>query len=148
MIHTYAIIIRATLNTIRVSISLAHCLTDDETEVFALGTMSRSTHPGQGCPQRSQLQPACASVSRTRDSSNATPFNINLFVSASSVNNKVVFIESLLVQLNAIAAAAARLRVYWVLLCKNCVTVCAAYPRRMLLPRKDSCKCTRDLSPA
>jgi hypothetical protein len=34
-------------------------------------------------------------------------FNISLVVSASSLNNRVVFIESLLVQLNAIAAGAA-----------------------------------------
>ena len=39
-IHTYAIIIAATLNTIRYSIVLSHCLTGDETGVSALGTMS------------------------------------------------------------------------------------------------------------
>ena len=84
------------------------------------GTTSRLTHPGQGCPQRSQLQSACASASRSGNTSNAMFFNISLVVSASSVNNRVVFIESLLVRLNAIAAAAARLCIYWVLLCKNC----------------------------
>ena len=121
MIHVYAIIIAATLNTIRYSIVLSHCLTGDETGVSAFGTMSRCTHPGQGCPQRSQLQPACASVSRTSNSPNATSFNISLVVSNSSVNNRVFFIESFLVRLNTIAAATARLCVYWVLLCKNCL---------------------------
>src|SRR4030095_382629 len=118
--QTNAIIIAATLNTIGYSISLSHCLTGDETGVFALGMMSQSTHPRRGWPQRSQLQPACASVSRTANPSNATCFNISLPVSTSSVNNRVVFIESLLLQLNAIAAAAARLCIYWLLLCKNC----------------------------
>ena len=135
-IHTYAIMIAATLNTIRYSIVLSHCLTGDETGVSALGTMSRSTHPGQGCPQQSQLQPACASASRAGISSNATSFNISLVVSASLVNNRVVFIESLLVWLNVIAAATARLCVCWLLLCKNCVAICAAYLRRMLFPRR------------
>jgi hypothetical protein len=101
MIHTYAIIIAATLNTIRYSISLFHCLTGDETGVAASGTTSRLTHPGQGCPQRSQLQLACASASRSGNTSNAMFFNISLVVSASSVNNRVVSIESLLVRLNA-----------------------------------------------
>jgi hypothetical protein len=121
MIHVYAIIIAATLNTIRYSIVLSHCVTGDETGVSALGTMSWLTHPGQGCPHRSQLQLVCASVSRTTNSSNATSFNISLVVSASSVNNRVFFIESLLVRLNAIAAATARLCVYCLLLCINCV---------------------------
>ena len=127
---------RGNAEFIRHSICLCHCLTGDETGVSALGTMERSTPPGQGCPQRSQLQPACISVSRTGNSSNATSFNISLVVSASSVNSRLVFIESLLVQLNAIAAAAARLCVCWVLLCKNCVAVCAAYPRRIAVSSK------------
>jgi len=147
MIHTYAIIIAATLNTIRYSISLSHCLTSDETDVSASGTISRPTHPGQGCPQRSQLQPACASLWRTGNLSNATFFNISLVVTASSVSNIVAFIESLLVRLNAIAAATARLCICWVLLCKNCVAICAAYPRPMLF-LEGFCKCIRDLSPA
>src|SRR6266536_1777991 len=99
--------------------------------------MSRSTHPGQRCPQRSQLQPACASVSRTDNSSNATFFNISLVVSASSVNNSVFFIESLLVRLNDIAAATARLCVYWVLLCKNCVAVLRRIPATAAVFSKD-----------
>ena len=74
---------------------LSHCLTDGDTGVDAPGAMSRFTHPGQGCPQRSQLQPTCASASRAGNSSNATSFNINLVVSASSVNKRVGFIESL-----------------------------------------------------
>ena len=98
MIQTKLVIIATTLNTIRYSIVLSHCLTGDETGVSALGTMSRSAHPGQGCPQRSQLQPACASVSLTGNSSNATSFNISLVISASLVNNRAVFIESLLVR--------------------------------------------------
>jgi len=130
MIHTYAIIIAATLNTIRYSICYLTCLTGDETGVFALGSMSGLTHPGQGCPQRSQLQPACASVLRTGNSSHAMFFNISLVVSASSVNNRVFFIESLLVWLNVIAAATARLGICWVLLCKNCVAACGEHPRR------------------
>jgi hypothetical protein len=48
MMHTYAIIITPTLNTIRYSIFLSHCLTHAESGVSALGTMSRSTHAGQG----------------------------------------------------------------------------------------------------
>jgi len=121
MIHTNAIIIAATLNTIRYSIWLSHWLTGDETRLSAVGTR-RLTHPGQGCPQRSQLQPACASESRIANSSNATSFNISLVISASSVNNRLAFIESLLLLLNAIAAAAARLCICWVLLCINCLT--------------------------
>src|SRR5262245_34006905 len=96
MIHTNVIISAATLNTIRYSILLSHCLTDDETGVSALGTMSRLIHLGQGCPQRSQLQPTCGSVSRTCNSSNGTSCNINLVVSVSSLNKRVGFIESLL----------------------------------------------------
>src|SRR5262245_3077189 len=95
MIHTYIIIIAATLNTIMVSILSSHCLTDDKTGVSAPGTMSGLTQPGQGCPQRSQLQPACASVSRSGNSSDATSFNISLVVSVSSPNKRVGFIESL-----------------------------------------------------
>ena len=111
MIHTYAIIIAATLNTIRYSISLFHCLTGDETGVSASGTASRLTHPGQGCPQRSQLQPPCASAWRSGNLSNAMFFNISLAVSVSSVNKRVVFIESLLVRpkLRRPLAAAGRL---------------------------------------
>ena len=37
MIHTYAIIIAATLITIRYSILLPHCLTGDETGVLRTG---------------------------------------------------------------------------------------------------------------
>jgi len=137
MIHTYAIIIAATLNTISASMSLSHCLTDVETGVSASGTMSRLTHPGQGCPQRSQLQPACASVSRTGNSSNATSFNISLAVSASSLNKRVGFIESLPVLPKLRRSLVARLGICWLLLCKNCVEVWAAYPRRYPLSRRD-----------
>lgn len=147
MIQTKLVINATTPNTIRYSISLSHCLTGDETGVPASGRMSRSTHPGQGCPQRSHLLPGNASVSRTGRSSNATSFNIRLFVLVSSVNNRVVFIESPLVQLNAITAPRVRLCICWVLLCKNCVAVCATYPRWMFVSRR-TCKCTRNLSSA
>ena len=70
-------------------------LIDDETGVSAPDTTSGLTHPGHGCPQRSQLQPTCASISRTGNSSNVTSFNISLVVSASSLNKRVGFIESL-----------------------------------------------------
>ena len=36
------------------------------------------------------------------------------------LTREVVFIESLLVQLNAIAVCCSRLCIYWLLLCKNC----------------------------
>ena len=124
MIQTKVIIIAATLNTIRYSIYLPRCLTGDEIGASTFGPMLRPTQPGHGWPQRSQLQPACASLSRTANSSIAFSFNISLTVSGSSRNKKVGFIESLLVRLKAMVLVMARLCVYWVLLCKNCVAAC------------------------
>ena len=49
MIHTNAIIIAATLNTIRYSISLFHCLTGDETGSVGFGYDAVDAH-GTGMP--------------------------------------------------------------------------------------------------
>src|SRR5436190_19894640 len=68
MIQTNAIIIAATLNTIRYSISLSHCLTDDdETGVSALGAMSRRRTRDEDAPSDrncSPRAPRCALITR------------------------------------------------------------------------------------
>ena len=147
MIHTYIIIIAATLNTISISILLSYCLTDDETGVSEPGAMLGLTHPGQGWPQRSQLQPACASVSRSDNSSNGTSFNISLFVSASSLNRRVGFIESLRC-----------FQDYGVRWCHDWAFVgfcfakiawqLALHTRDGACFREEVCECIRDFSPA
>lgn len=94
-IHTYAIIMAATLNTIRYSIRYVTVrLVMKPGSLFRV-SCSGGRDPGHGWPQRSQLPLACASLSRTGTSSNATSFNISLVVSVSSVNNRALFIESL-----------------------------------------------------
>ena len=85
------------------------------------GCNLRSLSLGHGCPHWSQLQPACASVSRICAQSNATSFNISVAVSGPSFNNRVVFISApLLVQTTAVTIAP--LGVDWLLLCKNCAS--------------------------
>src|SRR5215469_2143758 len=121
MIQTYAIIIAATLNTISYSISLSHRLTRDETGVSALGTMSWSTHPGQGCPQRSQLQPRLPLPGRVAVGSGAAFISCSLAAPISSFNKRIVFIGGLLFRCNTTDGGITRLHVDCLLLCKNCV---------------------------
>ena len=61
---------------------------------------------------------------------------------ASLVNNRVVFIELLLVQLNAIARCYSRLCVYCFCFAKIAWQSCAGYPRRIAVSSKRFCKCT------
>jgi len=60
MIHAYAIIIAATLNTIRYSISLSHCLTRDETGSLRFGYDVAVDAPEIG------MAPAIAIAARVR----------------------------------------------------------------------------------
>src|SRR4030095_5402702 len=55
----------------------------------------RSRHPAHGWPQRSQLPPARASLSRTATPPDVSSLNISLTVSGSSFYKRVGFIESL-----------------------------------------------------
>ena len=48
-------------------------------------------------------------------------FNISLTISGSSLKKRIGFIESLLVRLKIWRLLLRPLRIYWVLLCKNCV---------------------------
>jgi hypothetical protein len=64
-----------------------------EIENCAFGCTLRSSQPGHGWPQRSQLQPAIASVSRSITLVGAMFCNISLAGLVSSFNNRVVFIS-------------------------------------------------------
>ena len=137
MIQTKAIIIAATVNTMRYSIYLPRCLTADEIGTSAFVCSLRSRHPTHGWPQRSQLRPARASLSRTVATADVNSFNISLAVWGSSLNKGIGFIESLLVRLNVIAVATARLSVCWLLLCKNCVAILRRIPATDAVFSKD-----------
>ena len=92
MIQTYAVIIATTLNTIRYSMLLAHSSKGNENGRSPFSSALLWPQPEQGWPQRSQLQPATASVSCTGAPVGAGFSSSSLACTVSSFNKRVVFI--------------------------------------------------------
>ena len=121
---------------------LPRCLMADEIGASASSGLLCSTPPDTDGPSNHNCTLRTLTL-RNCSSPDVTSCNISNPVSGSSLNKKVAFIESLPVRPKLRHPLAARLGVYCVLLCKNCVAVCASYPRPTLFSRRDSCKCIR-----